>query len=78
MLNTITPDKVVAIIIMEYSFLEWLDMETISLDQAWGRILSQPVESREYIPGFDRSTVDRYVVQAADTFGCSDAIPASR
>lgn len=40
MLNTITPDKVFAIIIMEYSFLEWLDMETISLVQAWGRAAS--------------------------------------
>jgi len=28
------------------------------------------------VPGFDRSTVDGYAVCAADTFGCSDAIPA--
>ena len=30
----------------------------------------------EYVPGFDRSTVDGYAVRAADTFGCSDGLPA--
>jgi len=74
MLNTIPPDEVFAV--MEQSFPRRLDPETVPLNQAWGRVLSQPIESREFVPGFDRSTVDGYAVRASDTFGCSDAIPA--
>lgn len=74
MLNTIPPDEVFAV--MERSFPRQLDPEIVPLDRAWGRILSRPIESREWIPAFDRSTVDGYAVRAADTFGCSDSIPA--
>lgn len=74
MLNTITPDEALAII--ERSFPQRCGPETVPLDQARGRVLAQPVKSREYIPGFDRSTVDGYAVRAPDTFGCSGAIPA--
>ena len=74
MLHTITPDEALAVI--ERSFPRRCGPETVPLDRARGRVLAQPVESREYIPGFDRSTVDGYAVRAADTFGCSSAIPA--
>lgn len=74
MLNTITPDEALAIIAR--SFPQRCGPETVPLDQARGRVLAQPVKSREYIPGFDRSTVDGYAVRAPDTFGCSGAIPA--
>lgn len=74
MLHTIPPEEAFAI--MERSFPRQLEPETVPLDQAMGRVLSQPVKSRECIPGFDRSTVDGYAVRAADTFGCSEAIPA--
>lgn len=74
MLHTISPDEVFAI--MERSFPQRCAPETVPLDRALGRVLSQPVESREFIPGFDRSTVDGYAVRASDTFGCSGAIPA--
>lgn len=74
MLNTIPPEEAFAI--MERSFPRRCGPETISLDQARGRVLAQPIKSRESIPGFDRSTVDGYAVRASDTFGCSAAIPA--
>lgn len=74
MLHTIPPEDVFAV--MERSFPQRCEPETVPLDQALGRILSQSAKSRESIPGFDRSTVDGYAVRASDTFGCSGAIPA--
>ena len=50
--------------------------ENVPLNDAPGRILCGGIVSREYVPGFDRSSVDGYAVRSADTFGCSDAIPA--
>ena len=50
--------------------------EAVPLSEALGRVLAEAVYAEEYVPDFDRSTVDGYAVRAADTFGCSDAIPA--
>ena len=50
--------------------------EEIPLDSATGRILSADVIAGEDIPGFDRSIVDGFAVQAEDTTGASDAIPS--
>ena len=50
--------------------------ETVELDAAAGRTLAQDIVAQEGIPPFDRSTVDGFAVLAADTFGCSDALPA--
>ena len=52
------------------------DIEKISLASSEGRILAEEIVSKEDVPGFNRSTVDGYAVKAADTFGCSDSIPA--
>jgi molybdopterin molybdotransferase len=51
-------------------------VETVGLDQAWGRALAEDIRSREPLPGFDRSSVDGFAVRASDTFGASEAIPA--
>ena len=74
MLTVKTPDEVFEVI--KESFSAQLKSECLPLAEALGRVLFGAVESREYVPGFDRSTVDGYAVHAADTFGCSDAIPA--
>jgi molybdopterin molybdotransferase len=50
--------------------------ETVPLFEADGRVLFDDVRSDEFVPDFDRSTVDGYAVNAGDVFGCSDAIPA--
>ena len=50
--------------------------ETVPLADASGRVLARPVLSREYVPDFQRSTVDGYAVKASDTFGCSEGLPA--
>lgn len=51
-------------------------IEEIPLTAAAGRVLARPVTAREYVPDFNRSTVDGYAVKASDTFGCSEGLPA--
>ena len=75
MLQVKTPEEVLHLI--ETEFLPLSDEpETVPLSDALGRILAKDIIAGEYVPDFDRSTVDGYAVRAADTFGCSDAIPA--
>ena len=74
MLYVKTPEQVLAMIQSEFSPLN--EEERVPLRQALGRTLAEDIEAREYVPDFDRSTVDGYAVRAGDTFGCTDAIPA--
>lgn len=50
--------------------------EVVPIEQALLRALAEDIRSSEFIPGFDRSTVDGYAVKSTDVFGCSDTIPA--
>lgn len=50
-------------------------IEEIPLDRALGRVLAVDVASPVDVPGFDRSNVDGYAVQAADTFGAGEHAP---
>lgn len=74
MLSVKTPDEVLAVIMDE--FTPRPEKELVPLDAAPGRFLWEKICAGESVPGFDRSTVDGFAVHAADTFGCSDAIPA--
>lgn len=74
MLYVKTPEEVLALIETEFSPLG--QVETVPLSAAMGRVLAEDIAAREYVPDFDRSTVDGFAVYARDTFGCSDAIPA--
>ena len=74
MLHVKTPEEVLALI--EENFESITQTELVSLGQAAGRCLSEDIAATEYVPDFDRSTVDGYAVRARDTFGCTDAIPA--
>ncbi|OCA82335.1 molybdopterin molybdenumtransferase MoeA [Bacillus sp. FJAT-27225] len=51
------------------------EIENRRLEDALGYVLAKPVQAREDVPGFDRSTVDGYAVRAADTFGSSESMP---
>lgn len=53
-----------------------LPPEAVPLDSALGRAPVADVVSGAALPGFARATVDGYAVQAADTFGVSDGLPA--
>lgn len=74
MLTVVTLDE--AARIMEAAFLPGPEPETVPLEKACSRVLYAPIKSTEYVPGFDRSTVDGFAVRAADSFGCSEALPA--
>ena len=74
MLYVKTPEEVLAMIESEFTPLG--QTELVPLGDAMGRILAEDVAAGEYVPDFDRSTVDGFAVRASDTFGCSDAIPA--
>ncbi len=50
--------------------------ETVATADALDRILAADLHSPEEVPAFRKSTVDGYVVRAADTFGASQALPA--
>ena len=51
-------------------------IETVSRDEALGRVPASAVVSGAALPGFARSTVDGFAVRAADTYGASDGLPA--
>ena len=74
MLAVKTPEEVLRLIEKEFKPLG--QTESVPLPAALGRVLAEPITAQEYVPDFDRSTVDGYACRAADTFGCSDAIPA--
>ena len=74
MLSVKTPEEVLALI--ESEFVPVAETEMVSLCAAVGRVLAENIGATEYVPDFDRSTVDGYAVRARDTFGCTDAIPA--
>ena len=74
MLHVKTPEEVLALIETEFSPVA--ATELVSLTAAMGRVLAEDIAATEYVPDFDRSTVDGFAVRARDTFGCTDAIPA--
>lgn len=52
------------------------DTLTLPLEEALHYVLAEDVIAGEDVPGFTRSTVDGYAVQARDTFGSSDSMPS--
>ncbi len=50
--------------------------ERILTVEALGRVTAAPLRAAQPLPAFPRSTVDGYVVRAADTHGASDSLPA--
>lgn len=75
MLRVKTPDEVLALIDESFSPIE-ARCESAELCDAVGRVLAEDICAAEFVPDFDRSTVDGYAVRAEDTFGCSDSMPA--
>lgn len=51
-------------------------MESVALSNAIGRLLAKDIVSDEFVPAFDRSTVDGFAVISRDLLGCSESIPA--
>ncbi len=75
MLAVKTPEEVYEIIKTE--FAQITDRTgRVAYTEAAGRVLAEDIRAAEYVPAFNRSTVDGFAVCAKDTFGCSDSIPA--
>ncbi len=58
------------------SSLVKVGVETISLEDAYRRVLSEEVTSELNSPPFERSAMDGYAIHAEDTFGFSETNPA--
>lgn len=50
--------------------------ERLPIEECYGRVIAHDVIAPEDLPGFARSTVDGYAVNAADTFGAKETAPA--
>ena len=74
MLNVVTREEAVRIILEKIP--EAAESETIGLSEALGKVVAEDILSPEDLPAYARSTVDGFAVHAADTYGCSEALPA--
>ena len=70
-LTVITRDEATARF-QQHLRLAPLGKETVPLTRALGRVLADDIRSSVDVPGFDRSNVDGFAVQAADTFGAME------
>ncbi|WP_439027264.1 molybdopterin biosynthesis protein [Haloarchaeobius sp. DT45] len=52
------------------------ESETVSLEDARGRVLAERIDATIDVPGFDRAKLDGYALRAKDTFGADEADPA--
>ena len=75
MLNVLNREDAVALIKEKTASLT-PETEKVNIRDACGRITACDIVSPENVPSFDRTTVDGYAVNAADTFGAGASIPA--
>lgn len=75
MLEVLRPEEALKVIENEFSPIQ-SNEEKVYFEDALGRVLAEDISSTEYVPGFNRSTVDGYAIRASESFACSDAIPA--
>lgn len=59
----------------EHLHLAPLGRESVPLNACLGRVLAEEVAAPIDVPGFDRSNVDGFAVQAADTWGAMEEQP---
>lgn len=53
-----------------------LKTEYVALEDALLRTAGTDIVAEEYVPSFDRSTVDGFAVNSRDTFGCTESMPS--
>ncbi|HOG58991.1 MAG TPA: molybdopterin molybdotransferase MoeA [Anaerolineaceae bacterium] len=75
MLNVITVAEAQRLIASTFGMLK-MPAEIVPLESAGGRTLAADTLALEFVPDFDRSTVDGYALRSKDVFGCSESIPA--
>lgn len=72
--TVVTPDDARAALFEHVGALG--ESERLPTQDVLDRVTAGEVRSPQALPAFPRSTMDGYAVQAADTFGASDALPA--
>jgi len=75
-LNVVTRDEATTRF-REHLRLAPLGKEVVPLTQALRRVLADDVVAEVDVPGFDRSNVDGFALQAQDTFGATEDTPRS-
>ena len=75
-LDVITRDEATARF-REHLVLAPLGREVLALQEALDRVLADDVVADVDVPGFDRSNVDGFAVQANDTFGAMEETPST-
>ena len=73
-IKLLPPGKALSILMEHIS--AGADSELIETTSALGRITNIPVLAPHPLPSFSRSTVDGFALQAKDTYGASDSLPA--
>lgn len=71
----ISVDKALELL-LKHPSLKKPDEIDISIEDAYGMIISQDIISPEDLPGFNRSTVDGFAVNSSNTFGATESIPS--
>ena len=61
MLKTVTPGEALSILYSAFGARR-TEAEACPLALARGRVLAEDVEAAEFVPGFDRSSVDGYAL----------------
>jgi molybdopterin molybdotransferase len=71
----ITVDKALELLLRHAPF-KIPEEFALQLEESYGYILSVDIVSPEDLPSFSRTTVDGFAVNAADTFGATEGMPA--
>ncbi|KJS80235.1 MAG: hypothetical protein JM58_18910 [Peptococcaceae bacterium BICA1-8] len=67
-------DEVKKILIGNFQSIDMY--EKVDIDDCLSRVLGQDIFAPEILPSFSRSSVDGYAVNASDTYGASESLPA--
>jgi molybdopterin molybdotransferase len=71
----ITVDKALELLLRHAPF-KMPEEISVPLEESYGYILSGDIVSPEDLPSFSRTTVDGFALNAADTFGATESMPA--
>lgn len=72
----ITVEKALEILLSYAPLLKRPDEILLPINDSYGLITSRDINSPENLPSFNRSTVDGFAVNSADTFGATESFPA--
>ncbi len=63
-------------LLLSYAPYKMPDKIVLPLDESYGLITSEDIIAPEDLPSFNRSTVDGFAVNSADTYGATENLPA--